>query len=277
MMELTELNPYVRYIGRVRNGKSYEKPLLAYDHRLFFVHRGSFLVEFEDQTRILSENMLLFFPPAVPYRLVFQGDAEYSIINFDFVCQDFESRSRTPEPKSQFREEFIFSHEHMPPFDRILLIDQCAFAGDLIAQMEQQDTQNPFSHVCSSALLKLLLGRVAQIFSSGAHPSVNPLVEQVKAYILANFAQRLTNGSIAAEFGYHPYYLGSLFQKCTGTTLHDFLTQTRLQHAMRLLTDGRLSISEVAFLCGYSGAAYFSEIFLANTGLTPSDYRKLSR
>jgi len=277
MMELTELNPYVRYIGRVSNGKSYEKPLLAYDHRLFYVHKGGFLVEFEGETRILSENMLLIFPPAVPYRLVFQGDAEYSIINFDFRCRDFESKCRTPEPKSQFSGELVFSDESVAPFDQILQVENCGFAGELISQIEQQDRQEPFSHVCCSALLKLLLGKAAQLYSTRAHPPVNPLVEQVKTYILEHFSQRLTNGSIAAEFGYHPYYLGSLFQKCTGTTLHDFLTQTRLQHAMRLLTDGRHSISEVAFRCGYSGAAYFSEVFLANTGLTPSDYRKLSR
>ena len=117
----------------------------------------------------------------------------------------------------------------------------------------------------------------AFLTGDGTEAALDSLKELI-AYIDRNYADpTLQNSTIAEKFGYHPYYLGSLFQKCTGTTLHDFLTQTRLQHAMRLLTDGRLSISEVAFLCGYSGAAYFSEIFLANTGLTPSDYRKLSR
>ena len=39
-------------------------------------------------------------------------------------------------------------------------------------------------------------------------------------------------------------------------------------------THARLSVSEIASLCGFSDLFYFSRSFRGKTGLTPSEYRK---
>jgi len=48
--------------------------------------------------------------------------------------------------------------------------------------------------------------------------------------------------------------------------------QFRLQQAQRLIDAEALSVSEVAFMLGFSSATAFSRAFKQWTGQTPSDY-----
>ncbi|MDE6692912.1 MAG: AraC family transcriptional regulator, partial [Muribaculaceae bacterium] len=44
-------------------------------------------------------------------------------------------------------------------------------------------------------------------------------------------------------------------------------------HAMELLGDASLSISEIGERCGYASVSYFGEVFKKTFGKSPSEYR----
>ena len=70
-------------------------------------------------------------------------------------------------------------------------------------------------------------------------------------------------------------YLQKIFAE-RGSTLTDFIRARRIAEARRLLDQNagrRLSISSVAYAVGFRDPSYFSRVFLAETGLTPSDFR----
>ena len=61
-----------------------------------------------------------------------------------------------------------------------------------------------------------------------------------------------------------------VFAKEMGVSPKQYLTQLRLNHALSLLTDKKLSIKEIAYECGFSDEKYFSSVFKKTYGRSPS-------
>ncbi len=76
-------------------------------------------------------------------------------------------------------------------------------------------------------------------------------------------------------FPFSPEYLIKLFKKEVGMTPHQYLTDRRLENAVRTLgtiCDDSRNISETARLCGFSNPLYFSRLFKKKYGVAPSSY-----
>lgn len=68
----------------------------------------------------------------------------------------------------------------------------------------------------------------------------------------------------------------SKFKRLTGTTPYSQLIKARLNHSIDLLVSNPFcSISEIAYLSGFSNPVYFSKSFKKRFGMSPVNYRKL--
>jgi len=72
-----------------------------------------------------------------------------------------------------------------------------------------------------------------------------------------------------------PDYLSFVFHKETRETLIHYINRQRMKGALGVLdNDSVLTISEIAWACGFVDAGYFTRVFRKHTGLTPLNYRK---
>ena len=83
----------------------------------------------------------------------------------------------------------------------------------------------------------------------------------------------MTISAVAEYLHISEGYLSHSFKKETGLSPMNYLTQYRIQQAMRMLRDCRVKIYEVADQVGYQDIAYFSSTFKKLTGMSPSDYQ----
>lgn len=97
------------------------------------------------------------------------------------------------------------------------------------------------------------------------------------AYIYENFDQTLTTESLAriAQMSRTSYI--SRFKRVTGLPPAKFQRQYRVSIAKQLLSDLSLSESEISQQTGYYDTSHFIRTFLAETGMTPSEYRRTKR
>lgn len=80
--------------------------------------------------------------------------------------------------------------------------------------------------------------------------------------------------SVADTLFLSPQYLSRLFRQETGDTFGSYLTQKRIQEAMRLLQNPGLKMYEIAQRTGYTSQHYFSSAFKKALGMSPVEYRK---
>lgn len=80
--------------------------------------------------------------------------------------------------------------------------------------------------------------------------------------------------SLAQRIGMSRSRFAERFNRLVGMGPMAYLTDWRLQKALMLLTDTRLSIQEIAFESGYQSPAAFTRAFAGKFGDAPSDYRK---
>ena len=65
-----------------------------------------------------------------------------------------------------------------------------------------------------------------------------------------------------------------IFRELIGCAPTQFLIESRLNLAMKLLTDTVMPLCKIAHQCGFEDEFYFSRIFKQHRGFTPSGYRK---
>jgi len=115
-----------------------------------------------------------------------------------------------------------------------------------------------------------------------AHLSNDSSVRAAHRSRIANAIERrfaepnLSPSQIGTDLGLSMRYIQKLLSE-RGETLSDLIRQRRLDRARAHLTDPtRLSqsVAAIGFDVGYVDAAYFSRVFRAETGLTPSEYRR---
>ncbi|MDD2486185.1 MAG: response regulator [bacterium] len=99
------------------------------------------------------------------------------------------------------------------------------------------------------------------------------LVREVRDYVDEHFAEKLSLDLMAEYFHLSSGYLGSLFKFETGMAFRAYLRSVRIARARELMTDQRLNLTEIAFAVGYEDINYFSQAFLDETGVRPSEYR----
>lgn len=67
------------------------------------------------------------------------------------------------------------------------------------------------------------------------------------------------------------------FQRIMHISPARYLTQIRINTAKDLLSSSALNISDIAHVIGYENPLYFSRVFKKETGLSPTDYKQISR
>ena len=102
----------------------------------------------------------------------------------------------------------------------------------------------------------------------------NETVEQICAYLAANYQQKLSLTEVAARFYISPFYLSRLFRRVTGQSIVDYINARRIEAAQKLLETTELSIGSVAEQTGFASAAHFRRVFRETMGVGPLQYRK---
>lgn len=80
---------------------------------------------------------------------------------------------------------------------------------------------------------------------------------------------------VAEEFGYNYAYLSRVFKKKVGVSMNRYITEKKISLAKDLLKKHPdMSLAEISEICGYNDYRYFSRVFKAEMGETPSEYRE---
>ncbi len=116
-------------------------------------------------------------------------------------------------------------------------------------------------------------------FRSISDPNV-ALVEQIKVAAIElihkanNVNSLIRNSDYISDRVQVPYdKLSKVFSSVTGTTLEKYIILLKIERAKQLILKDEFSLSEIAYMLGYSSVQYLSNQFKKITGYTVSQYK----
>ena len=104
----------------------------------------------------------------------------------------------------------------------------------------------------------------------------SPLIEESLRIISNRYSEDICLDRIAEELQVTPNYFSRLFKKETGINFKDYLTDTRINSARKLLQSSQARVYEISDMVGYNDHRYFSEVFKKTTGMSPKEFRRIA-
>lgn len=102
----------------------------------------------------------------------------------------------------------------------------------------------------------------------------NNVVDQAITFMTEHYTLPISISEIAEEVRCDRRRLAYLFDKQTGMSPIQFLTEIRLKQSKELLRTTSIPIKEIAELIGYQDAFYFCRVFKKQYHQTPTNFRK---
>lgn len=106
------------------------------------------------------------------------------------------------------------------------------------------------------------------------------LVEEIKLAVFQMVHYSTYNAMVrnsdflVGKFNKSYQHLSTLFSKHEGITLEKYIIQQRIEKVKALIYEDELSLSEIAFITGYSSVQYLSTQFKSICGISVTEFKK---
>ena len=100
------------------------------------------------------------------------------------------------------------------------------------------------------------------------------VVREAIGYIQQNYSKKISLTKMAEQLAVSPAHLSRTFKKDTGMNITAYMNEIRLEAAKKIMSDGIVTMNEVAFMSGFENYNYFYILFKEKYNITPSEYIK---
>jgi AraC-like DNA-binding protein len=133
---------------------------------------------------------------------------------------------------------------------------------------KEKHTQNPVDHLFIDVFNKFIKQKAKQ-------KKTPDWVTELKEIIQDQIDTNLSLTNISKSLDINPSYLSREFSKhFNNRSFGEYIRTLRIEKAIELMKTARYSLTEIAYLTGFSDQSHFTRIFKKHTGQNPFAYRK---
>ena len=252
----------VRFLGYHTEDTNYteiSRPRGTGDYLFLFCHKPIHVL-LEEEILTADEGAIIIFPPGLPQ--IYSAVREYNISFVSFSCSADDIKLLGlpegclfyPEKPEIVDDYLIRMREEFFTRDKFYEADLDALMRELMIYLCRELKQE-----------NLPSDKEAWMYRLFCQARYTMLLHCEEGWASTNIPEMVTL-SRSQFYRYYTHFFGV-------SPLED-LNNARIEKAKFLLTDEKLSVTEVAERCGYSGIHHFSRTFKAHTGLSPMNYQK---
>ena len=278
-MNITEINPYIRSVHRIKRRPRYKKTKCP-DARLFYIISGKGTITVNDSEYEFGSNSVMLWDAGCVYSWTFDRSEriDFIVINFDYTQKfSFKKDNLRLIPEKEFTTARTFQNEKFENADCLnepLIIDNFIRIKDTIEEIYNLFTEHsPYCDIVISGLFKAIIGKIAKKKMFAPVKTGNKLVILLD-FLRKNYDKDFSNKELSEMINYHPNYINNLMKYSVGTTLHNYIITLRLNEAINLLENTTMSIDEISRKVGFKTPSHFTTVFKKHYGINPSEYKK---
>lgn len=182
------------------------------------------------------------------------------------------SRAAMPEPLRALLDGHLALQPWQPSARAVALAEQIVRPPACAPMLQLLYQQSRLLDLLAEALAPLQAPAPAP--ASAPTPAMSRRLRDLREFLNSEAANELSLDDIASRVGMSVNALQEQFRRAYGTTVFEFVRESRLQRARLALERDGLSIKQAAALAGYSSAANFATAFGRRFGLRPKDARR---
>lgn len=228
---------------------------------IYYLTKGICKYFIDDKTYEIKAGDLILIPKGVIHKTVYsEGERERKLINCSYHYIPTAIIPKLPLLMYHYRNKNIASE-----------ID------DLFIKIEKEyNKKDEFSSEALLNYVHLLFYLLARNENQSENQDNNNyLVTEVISYLKENYNKNVSLTEIANNLSVSIEHLSRVFKKETGFEYIKYLNMLRFKKAEELLkNDDNLSITEIAYKCGFNDSNYFSDKFKKYYGVSPLKYKK---
>ena len=99
------------------------------------------------------------------------------------------------------------------------------------------------------------------------------IIQNVLDYCAEHYRESLTISAVSAAVNLSESYISHIFSDRLLMSFRSYINSMRIHEAMRLIDEGKLSYTEIAYETGFGTIRTFNRAFAAHAGCTPSEYK----
>ncbi|MEG2652089.1 MAG: response regulator [Ruthenibacterium sp.] len=196
-------------------------------------------------------------------------------------------RSRQHSAFQTALENYFFTLEHQQTPQQLLersvlqLTEKLTESTDSSNQQKKAVCNHLYQMIAEqknvSTLYQMLAAQLCDLFSAYFHAynSGEELARMVQKYIEENYREDISVETLSEVFHFSASYIGRVFRTQFGVPPVKYLLHLRMEQAKQLIDqNGEISFALIAEMVGFSDSHYFSRMFRAVVGITPSKYKK---
>ena len=231
----------------------------SHSHAFFeihFVYSGNISYKINGKRFDLTANQAVIIPPKTPHKYL-GTDSDFIKASLTFIAEDEILKSITDSIKFNFNSNITDNTDY------------------ILSRAEN----------CDILTISIMKGKIFEILSSAFNalnfplPNLNTTYKDARLNTAINFINnsiniKITCEDVAKECCLSVKQLDRIFKKHLNTSLHEYIVNTRLKFAKRLINNGEYSFKEIVYKLGFKNESSFNIFFKHHTGFTPGEYRK---
>lgn len=110
--------------------------------------------------------------------------------------------------------------------------------------------------------------------SQGKIKIADEAIQRATDFITNHYTQNISLDDVSGMLHLNSSYFSKKFKTVTGTGFKEYLSNIRINHSEKLLLETDISITDIAFKCGYNNSNYYGDAFKKKNGVSPTYFRR---
>lgn len=239
------------------------RPKGRIDYQLLYVAAGKAHFFFRGKEEIVTAGHMVLYRPKEVQRYVYYGADQTEVYWVHFTGRDVKQILKSHGFPAK---ENVFYTGTSPEYQRIFreMIQELQLCKPHYEEMLKMLLRQIFVMVSREYATETKLNSYAQIEA-----------EHATHYFMEHYSEDINIEAYAAEKGMSACWFIRTFKQYNKITPMQYVLTIRIANAKSLLETTSYNVTEIAEIVGYDNPLYFSRLFKKQTGMSPSEYRKL--
>jgi AraC-like DNA-binding protein len=275
-------SPHQSYIVRTLKEPHFDPNWHFHPHyQLFTVIEGTGTRFIGDDIRHFEAGDTVFLAPNLPH--LWQSDRVYFERNTTlqtqgivvYFTEDFLGKDFFEKPEMYALKQLLTNSE------RGLHI-QNGMKEMMVKDLKELNTLSGFEGILKllSILQKLAQSTDYQFITSPNYENNYKISETermrlVHEYVMKHYKEKISLSGVAALANMTEAAFCRYFKNRTNKTFSDFVSEIRIGHACKLLSENQMSVAQICYESGYNTVSNFNNQFKNLKGQSPKQYQKM--